>query len=196
MSNVLNALIAIQKGLKAPKDQTAGRYRYRNIEDVNEAVKPLAAENGCAVVYTDEFTEDGRCISTCSLIADDGILSANGVSYINRTPRNMSIEQASGSASSYARKYAACGLFAIDDSKEDPDKVNADKPTDLDKAKKRLWAALSLFGERTNTDPMELLKGMQESPEWAETVEFFTSAAETYESALNVADSGLVSIDG
>ena len=98
MSNVLNALIAIQKGLKAPKDQNAGRYTYRYIEDVNEAVKPLAAENGCAVVYSDEFTDDGRCISTCKLIADDGEISVTGVSYVNRQPKNMSIEQSSGSA--------------------------------------------------------------------------------------------------
>ena len=128
MTKVLTALIAIQKGLKAPKDQNAGRYRYRNIEDVNEAVKPLAAKNGCAVVYTDEFTDDGRCVSTCKLIGDDGEISAQGVSYVNRSPRNMSIEQSSGSASSYARKYAACGLFAIDSSKDDPDRVNA-KPS-------------------------------------------------------------------
>lgn len=125
MSNVLNALIAIQRGLKAPKDQSAGRYCYRNIEDVNEAVKPLAAANGCAVVYSDELTDDGRCISTCRLISDGGEISATGVSYVNRSPRNMSIEQSSGSASSFARKYAACGLFAIDSSKNDPDRVNA-----------------------------------------------------------------------
>lgn len=128
MSNVLNALIAIQRGLKAPKDQSAGRYRYRNIEDVNEAVKPLAASCGCAVVYSDVFTDDGRCVSTCRLISDGGEISATGVTYVNRQPKNMSIEQSCGSASSYARKYAACGLFAIDSSKDDPDRVNA-KPT-------------------------------------------------------------------
>ena len=61
MSNVLEALVFIQGELKAPKDQSAGRYRYRNIEDINEAVKPLAAQYGCAVIYSDRF-EDGACI--------------------------------------------------------------------------------------------------------------------------------------
>ena len=50
---------------------------------------------------------------------------ADGVAYVNRQPKNMSVEQASGAASSYARKYAACGLFAIDSSENDPDRVNA-----------------------------------------------------------------------
>ena len=126
MTKVLDALIAIQTGLKAPKDQSAGRYRYRNIEDVNEAVKPLASAHGCAVVYSDRFA-DGACISTCTLMGEDGEISADGVAYVDRQPKHMSIEQASGAASSYARKYAACGLFAIDSSKDDPDRTNAQR---------------------------------------------------------------------
>ncbi len=124
MSSVLEALIAIQSELKAPKDQSAGRYRYRNIEDINSAVKPLAAAHGCAVVYTDRFT-DGACVSTCKLMGTDGEIAADGVAYVDRAPKHMSIEQASGAASSYARKYAACGLFAIDSSENDPDRTNA-----------------------------------------------------------------------
>lgn len=121
---VLDALVSIQAQLKAPKDQNAGRYRYRNIEDINEAVKPLAAAHGCAVVYSDTFA-DGLCVSTCSLMAPDGTISAQGVSIVNAAPKNMSVEQSCGAASSYARKYAACGLFAIDSSENDPDRTNA-----------------------------------------------------------------------
>ena len=121
---VLDALVSIQAQLKAPKDQNAGRYRYRNIEDINEAVKPLAAAHGCAVVYSDTFT-DWMCVSTCSLMAPDGTISAQGVSAVNASPKNMSVEQSCGAASSYARKYAACGLFAIDSSENDPDRTNA-----------------------------------------------------------------------
>ena len=142
MTKVLEALVAIQGELKAPKDQNAGRYRYRNIEDINEAVKRLASAQGCAVVYTDQFV-DGACVSTCRLIGEDGEISADGVAYVNRQPKNMSVEQASGAASSYARKYAACGLFAIDSSENDPDRTAARKPQDgTAKAKKRMWAAI------------------------------------------------------
>lgn len=126
--SIVKALSAIQSGLKAPKDQKANRYRYRNIEDINEAVKPLAAAQGCAVVYTDqmEFTEGYvTCVSTCTLTGEQGSMSASGFAIVNVDNKNMSIEQSCGSASSYARKYAACGLFAIDDSADDPDRVNA-----------------------------------------------------------------------
>ncbi len=173
MSNVLEALVYIQSELKAPKDQSAGRYRYRNIEDINEAVQPLAAKFGCAVVYSDRF-EDGACISTCKLIGDGGELGADGVAYVNRSPKNMSVEQASGSASSYARKYAACGLFAIDSSENDPDRVNAKKPDSaLEAAKRRMWAVLCKYAELHGREPNEVLNGVRKRPEWSETVEFF-----------------------
>ena len=187
MSNVLEALVYIQSELKAPKDQSAGRYRYRNIEDINEAVKPLAAKFGCAVVYSDRF-EDGACISTCKLIGFNQFqsiesgnianvyseISADGVAYVNRSPKNMSVEQASGSASSYARKYAACGLFAIDSSENDPDRVNAKKPDSaLEAAKRRMWAVLCQYAELHGREPNEVLNGVRKRPEWSETVEFF-----------------------
>lgn len=186
MSSVLKALVAIQEELKAPKDQKAGRYNYRNIEDINEAVKPLAAKHGCAVVYTDTFY-DGMCVSTCKLLGPDdenGILeiSAQGVSYINRAPSNMSVEQASGAASSYARKYAACGLFAIDSSENDPDRTNAKRPQDgTAKAKKRMWSAIQKWAELHGRTPEDVLEGVKKRPEWAETAEFFNAAANDFE---------------
>ena len=125
--SVLEALVSIQGKLKSPKDQKTAKYRYRNIEDINQAVKPLAAEYGCAVVYTDQFI-DGVCISTCTLLGSDDAISAQGCAYLDMHPQYMSIEQSSGAASSYARKYAACGLFAIDSSENDPDRTNA-QPT-------------------------------------------------------------------
>ena len=153
--SVVKALIAVQSGLKAPKDQKANRYRYRNIEDINEAVKPLAAAQGCAVVYTDQmdFTEGYvTCVSTCTLTGEQGSMSASGFAIVNVDNKNMSIEQSCGSASSYARKYAACGLFAIDDSADDPDRVNAtskpaaSKPADPKPADK-LALLRALYGE-------------------------------------------------
>ena len=174
MSKVLEAIVAIQGELKAPKDQSAGRYRYRNIEDINEAVKPLAAAHGCAVVYTDEFV-DGACVSTCRLIAEDGEITANGVAYVNRSPKNMSVEQASGAASSYARKYAACGLFAIDSSENDPDRTNAQKPKQkandvLVIAYQRMGEAIEQWCERQGiTDHEEIQNkkdGVKKRPDW------------------------------
>ena len=182
MTKVLEALVAIQEELKAPKDQNAGRYRYRNIEDINEAVKPLAAKGGCAVVYTDRF-EDGACVSTCRLIGEDGELSADGVAYVNRQPKNMSVEQASGAASSYARKYAACGLFAIDSSENDPDRTNAKpKRSASDEAmRQRMFDAIRRWSELHGKDPKETWAGVKKRPAFAETAEFYEATAQDFE---------------
>lgn len=190
MSSVLKALVAIQEELKAPKDQKAGRYNYRNIEDINEAVKPLAAKHGCAVVYTDTFA-DGMCVSTCKLLGPDdenGILeiSAHGVSYINRAPSNMSVEQASGAASSYARKYAACGLFAIDSSENDPDRTTAqqakqDKTVQAYEAMKReVWAWCKRNNCATEDEFKAKLEGIKKRPNYSETAGFFGDVAEEF----------------
>lgn len=179
MGKVLDALVSIQGDLKAPKDQNAGRYRYRNIEDINMAVKQLAAAHGCAVVYSDRF-EDGACISTCRLMGEDGEISADGVAYVNRQPKNMSIEQASGSASSYARKYAACGLFAIDSSENDPDKLNASKPK-AGTEKKRLWASIQRYAELRGENPQEILDGLMASRSWRDEPAYFETKACEFE---------------
>lgn len=130
---IVAALTRIQSRLKAPKDQKSKSYSYRNIEDVNEAVKPLAAEEGCAVVYDDSLEcIDGRLYmrSTCTLVGDKGSMSSTGLALVTANPKFMSVEQQTGAASSYARKYAACGLFAIDSSADDPDRkpVEAKSP--------------------------------------------------------------------
>ena len=179
---VLEALVDIQSRLKSPKDQSAGRYRYRNVEDINAAVKPLAAEHGCAVVYTDHFTADGACVSTCRLISKDGELNAQGVAYVNREPKNMSCEQSSGSASSYARKYAAQGLFALDNSENDPDRLNAAKKDDTSQAKRRAWMYIVRYAELRNGDAQAMAEGIKLRPDYEDTSEFWDRVAEEFKS--------------
>ena len=193
MSKVLEALVDIQANLKAPKDQKANRYRYRNIEDINEAVKPLAAKHGCAVAYTDEIV-DGVCVSTCRLICEDGQLSAQGAAMVNRSPQHMSIEQSSGAASSYARKYAAQGLFAIDSSENDPDRTEGgtkgapaateDSRGDagaLEAAKQRLWRAVQEHAARTGGDAKKLAEGCRKRSDYQETAEWYRAVAYEFE---------------
>ena len=194
MSAVLDALIAIQRELKAPKDQSAKKYRYRNIEDINELVKPIACANNCAVVYTDEF-KDGICVSTCKLISSDGEISAQGVSRIDMKPEYMSIEQACGAASSYARKFAACGLFAIDSSENDPDKTNAwrdaKSPSTANvadvgnnyEAKKRAWHAMTRYAELNGLDPNEIAEDTKSRANFSDTEGFWIAVAEEFEYA-------------
>ena len=194
---IVEALADIQAKLKAPKDQNAGRYRYRNIEDINEAVKPLAAERGCAVIYTDRciFNDQSMpvCVSTCTLTNGTESITADGFALVNVNPKNMSCEQSCGSASSYARKYAACGLFAIDSSEKDPDRLNATTPEqapipridpEILKAKKRLWDAVVRWSELNGVDPKAESEAIKADVNYRDTRAYLNGKAQEYEEKL------------
>lgn len=116
-------LLAIQTKLKAPKGQynKFGNFNYRSAEDILEAVKPLNAEQGVLLTITDEIKEiGGRVYVVATAIVSDGTDTLQ-VSAFAREPENkkgMDESQITGATSSYARKYALNGLYAIDDNKD------------------------------------------------------------------------------
>ena len=130
--NIHQKLQGIQSSLKAPKGQTNkfGGYRYRSAEDILTSVKPLLAEWACTLVITDEMVEVGGrvYVKSTAVIAStedssDSSIHVNAYAREAQTKKGMDDAQITGSASSYARKYALNGLFAIDDTK-DPDATN------------------------------------------------------------------------
>jgi len=130
--NIHQKLQGIQSSLKAPKGQTNkfGGYRYRSAEDILTSVKPLLAEWACTLVITDEMVEVGGrvYVKSTAVIAStedssDSSIHVNAFAREAETKKGMDDAQITGSASSYARKYALNGLFAIDDTK-DPDATN------------------------------------------------------------------------
>lgn len=116
-------LLAIQTKLKAPKGQynSFGKYSYRSAEDILEAVKPLNAEQGVLLTITDEIkVAGGRIYVVATATVSDGTDELK-VSAFAREPENkkgMDDSQITGATSSYARKYALNGLYAIDDNKD------------------------------------------------------------------------------
>ena len=127
-----NTLTKIQSQLKAPKNQfnSFGKYNYRSAEDILEGLKPLLAEHGAYVVLTDEVVNVGERFyvkAMCKLVAPDITEVAVGMAREEETKKGMDGSQVTGAASSYARKYAMNGLFAIDDTK-DSDGTNDGKP--------------------------------------------------------------------
>ena len=116
-------LLAIQTKLKAPKGQynKFGNFNYRSAEDILEAVKPLNAEQGVLLTITDEIKEiGGRVYVVSTATVSDGTDTLQ-VSAFAREPENkkgMDESQITGATSSYARKYALNGLYAIDDNKD------------------------------------------------------------------------------
>jgi hypothetical protein len=118
-------LIFIQSELKAPKSQynSFGKYSYRNCEDILEAFKPLGLKYGAAVTVSDEIVLVGDRYyvkATARLIDGETGESISNAAYAREedSKKGMDGSQVTGSTSSYARKYALNGLFAIDDTKD------------------------------------------------------------------------------
>lgn len=139
--SLVEKLARIQSKLKAPKSQynSFGKYAYRNQEDILEAVKPLLAAEGLVQTISDEIIEvGGRIYVRATVNVTDGDASIHNAAYA-REPleqKGMNDAQITGSVSSYARKYALNGMYAIDDTK-DADATNthgkdapANKPAD------------------------------------------------------------------
>lgn len=123
--SIYTKLMNVQNELKVPKNNTNtfGNYKFRNAEDILEALKPLLKKYNATVIITDDVvttgdryyikatvkfidTETGETIETSALARED------------ETKKGFDSSQITGSTSSYARKYALNGLFAIDDTKD------------------------------------------------------------------------------
>lgn len=121
----MEALRLIQQELKAPKGQynSFGKYHYRSAEDILEAVKPLLAKHGAQLTLSDTIEQiGGRVYVKAKACITDGKSSMEVTAYAREPEqkKGMDDSQVTGTASSYARKYALNGLFLIDDTK-DPD---------------------------------------------------------------------------
>ncbi len=123
----MQELIAIQMELKAPKGKqnTFGNFRYRSAEDILEAAKPLLHKYGCLLYLSDDIVLVGDrhfLKVTATFTAPDGKqIITTAIAAHTFDKKGMDAAQMSGSASSYARKYALCGLFLLDDERLDPD---------------------------------------------------------------------------
>lgn len=125
----MKELIAIQSELKAPKSQfnKFGGYKYRKAEDILEAAKPLLAKQKCTLIITDDVVLIGNRIyvkATAIIKNEKGECeTSTGWAREEETKKGMDGSQITGASSSYARKYALNGLFAIDDN-QDSDATN------------------------------------------------------------------------
>ena len=127
-------LVKIQSELKAPKGQVNkfGNYRYRSAEDIIEAAKPILHKYNCALLISDEIVQvsDRVYVKATAMLIDEENeelpIRVYGWAREEEVKKGMDAAQITGSASSYARKYALNGLFAIDDTK-DADATNEHK---------------------------------------------------------------------
>ena len=132
-------LAKIQSLIKAPKGQfnSFGKYKYRSCEDIVEAVKPVINSLGFYLTLSDEIVNIGnRFYVKATATISNGTESYSSVAYAREEEikKGMDGSQVTGASSSYARKYALNGLFAIDDTKDsDSTNVGKDEPTQDEK---------------------------------------------------------------
>ena len=150
------SLMAVQAELKAPKGQhnSFGKYDYRSAEDIIEAVKPLLKDNGLFLTMSDDIVQIGDRYYVKATVSVTDIVTGESVqtSALAREAvqkKGMDESQVTGTASSYARKYALNGLFAIDDTKDadtDEYKQQTSQNKEMVKAKKQLKAEVDRIG--------------------------------------------------
>lgn len=141
----MEKLIKIQSELKAPKSNYNGfgKFRYRSCEDILEAVKPLLAREKCMLTMTDEvvaITDKVYIKATATIIDLDNKVHCSTSAYARESEnkKGMDESQMTGTASSYARKYALNGLFLIDDTKDvDTNEFQQTKQKAEQKSKKK-----------------------------------------------------------
>jgi len=146
--------------LKTPKGRknSFAKFNYRNVEDITQACKPLLEKHKLLLNISDDLYDvDGRLFVKATAIISDGetSLASTGYAELDSSRKGMSMEQISGSASSYARKYALAGLLCLDAS-EDSDAHQARHAVQVITATqaKKLESLLT----QTNSDKEKFLK--------------------------------------
>ena len=131
---LLTSLNAIQTELRVPKSQRNkyGNYNFRNCDDIVEAVKTLLKKYNLVLIMYDKI----ECINNHSYVQATASLIDTKGHELKVTAYAREVEEPSGiltepmltgSASSYARKYALNGLFALDDAKDPDDNIEPNK---------------------------------------------------------------------
>ena len=169
--NIYTKLNAVRKDLKVPKNQfnKFGNYHYRSCEDILEAVKPLLNDNALTLTIRDEIVSiDGRFYikAIAQLIDNDkpeSFIENTAYAREEEIKKGMDASQVTGTASSYARKYALNGLFLIDDTKDADTDEFVTTTTEQPKAtEKQLELIQDLF--KNNVDELkEVLKSLNKS---------------------------------
>ena len=154
---LIEKLSNIQQKLNAPKGERNdfAKFNYRTAEGILQAVKPLL--EGMVLTLSDEMVEVGGRVyvkATVTIVDGEHDLKVTAYARETLTKKGMDEAQITGAASSYARKYALNGLFAIDDNK-DPDSMDNSDHVQLTETDQK-WIALVKedYGHlETITDP-------------------------------------------
>lgn len=178
----------IQQTLKAPKDKmnTFGGYKYRSCESILESVKPLLRENECTLVINDDIVLVGDKIfvkATATLTNKDGqSVSTQAFARHDENKKGMDGSQITGATSSYARKYALNGLFAIDDSKDADTDENRNERKAAENAELVIKALVEKVAKCNSKDELTAL--FQANPDYKTNEQFRNALNERYKQVV------------
>lgn len=189
-------LAEIQEELNVPKDKynSYGGFSYRSYEDIVEAVKPICKKHRTTLVVTDEIIEVGGwhyVKAVASIVFWDVDLehpiTVTACAREAESKKGSDVSQVTGMASTYARKYALCGLFSID-GQDDADAMNntpqkpskrASEPVKFS-PKAELWEILQREAGKLGFDPMDGIKAMKGWDVYEDTDEFYSVVVESF----------------
>lgn len=194
-------LCEIQAELKAPKGQynSFGKYKYRSAEDILEAAKPLANKRGCIILLRDilvNINERYYVQATASIEKGNETIFTTALAREEEAKKGMDASQITGATSSYARKIALNGLFAIDDAK-DSDYTNTHKKEEVnisieEKEKIRFKLGELINSASTDIDFNKIIESLKKNPVIANNSQFkgelwatINNAAEFHNLAFN-----------
>lgn len=187
----MTTLTKIQNELKAPKNQynNFGKYKYRNCEDILEAVKPILLKHNAELTITDCIKELAGILfieSRAVLAIGEQLYEVTAQAGIDTNRKGMDIAQCFGASSSYARKYALNGLFLIDDTKDaDTDENTAQRKAEPKYSEIYLTVADHLK-KCTTLDEMSVLFDSLEEHEQKECKALFTKRKVEINNKINV----------
>lgn len=122
---MISIILDIQQNLNAPKNlyNKFGGYSYRSCESILVALKPLLAKHKAIIYFTERTVEQNgwHYIEATACLRAEGkeeVFKTTGYAREDESRKGMDASQITGSASSYARKYALNAMFAIDDVKD------------------------------------------------------------------------------
>lgn len=149
----VSILTKIQSELKAPKNQynDFGKYKYRNAEDIESALKPLLAKYGAQLTFDEDYREVGGRIYAVEIAHykdSEQEVTVKGWAREAEHKKGMDESQISGSTSSYATKYALAKLFLIDDTK-DSDSMNNQQSNNQQEAQKTPTRSRETLNQKT-----------------------------------------------
>lgn len=161
-------LLAVQSELKCNKSQynSFGEYHYRNAEDILEAVKPLLVKVKATVIISDEIVNIANrfYVKAKAIFIDIESGEHTEVVAYAREPeskKKLDESQITGSTSSYARKYALNGLFAIDDTKDSdyaPEHKNSSANTISQETKDNLNKLIQEYSDKSKKEIKDIVK--------------------------------------